>query len=141
MPGGDKTNDHKDFIDELIDCNERKYGDEARAKYGSDAIDRSNAKLRGMTAEQHAHVERLSLELEGALKEAFEQGDPAGALAQKACELHKRWLCFFWDSYSKEAHIGLTQMYVDDPRFTEHYDKIAPGCAAFLRDAVAAYCS
>ena len=30
-------------------------------------------------------------------------------------------------------------MYVDDPRFTEYFDKIAEGCAAFLRDAVLIY--
>jgi hypothetical protein len=30
-------------------------------------------------------------------------------------------------------------MYVDDARFTAHYDAIAPGCAAFLRDAVWAW--
>lgn len=36
--------------------------------------------------------------------------------------------------------MGLAQMYVDDPRFSEYYDKIAPGCAAFLRDAVIIYC-
>lgn len=35
---------------------------------------------------------------------------------------------------------GVTQMYVDDPRFTAYYDKIAVGCAAFLRDAVLIYC-
>ena len=75
-----------------------------------------------------------------ALKAAFEQGDPSGELAQKACELHKKWLCLHWDEYSKEAHIGLTMMYVADPRFTAYYDKIAVGCAAFLHDAVSIYC-
>jgi len=93
-----------------------------------------------MTSEQYAQVEALSLELNNILKAAFEQGDPAGELAQKACELHKKWLCYFWDHYSKKAHIGVTQMYVDDPRFTAYYDKIAVGCAKFLRDAVLIYC-
>jgi hypothetical protein len=32
-------------------------------------------------------------------------------------------------------------MYVDDPRFTAYYDKIAPGCAGFLRDAVKIFCA
>jgi len=31
-------------------------------------------------------------------------------------------------------------MYVDDQRFTAYYDKIATGCAVFLRDALAVYC-
>jgi len=127
------------FKQKLIDENEAQYGDEIRAKYGSDAIDHTNAKLKGMTTEQYAQTEHLSAELNQTLKAAFEQGDPASELAQKACHLHRQWLCYFWDSYSKDAHLGVTQMYVDDPRFTEHYDKIAPGCAIFLRDAVLLY--
>jgi hypothetical protein len=30
-------------------------------------------------------------------------------------------------------------MHVTDERFTTYYEKISPGCAAFLRDAVAIY--
>lgn len=128
------------FIQKLVDDNEQQYGEEARAKYGDERVNRSNAKVLNMSREQYMELEKLTEDLNETLKAAFEQGDPAGELAQKACELHKRWLCFYWDDYSKEAHMGITQMYVDDPRFTAYYDKIAPGCAAFLRDAVAIYC-
>jgi len=141
---GERTMSNKEkfagFIQKIVDDNEQQYGSEIREKYGDDDVDRSNVKLKGMTEEQYAQVERLSLELNETLKAAFELGDPGSALAQKACELHKKWLCFFWDKYSKEAHIGITQMYVDDHRFTAYYDKIAVGCAVFLRDAVAIYC-
>ena len=128
------------FGQKLVEENEKRYGAEIRAKYGEEAVNRSNAKVRGMSREQYAEAEKLSLELNKTLKAAYEQGDPSGELAQKACELHKRWLSYFWDHYSKEAHIGLAQMYVDDPRFTAYYDKIAPGCAPFFRDAIMVYC-
>ncbi len=130
----------KGFTKKLVDENEKKYGKEIREKYGDETVDKSNAKVMGMTEEQYAEMEKLSEELNETLKAAFEQGDPASELAQKTAALHKKWLCFYWDTYSKEAHKGVTQMYVDDPRFTEYYDKIAPGCAPFLRDAVAIYC-
>ena len=129
------------FKQNLIENNEAQYGKDVRAKYGDDAVNRSNARLKGMTQAQYEAHEALTNQLNKTLKAAFEQGDPSSELAQKACELHKKWLCFFWDKYSKEAHIGITQMYVDDPRFTAHYDKIAPGCAVFLRDAVKIFCS
>ncbi|MSS08082.1 MULTISPECIES: MerR family transcriptional regulator [Clostridia] len=128
------------FLQKLVDHNEHQYGEEARAKYGDERVNRSNAKVLNMSKEQFTELERLTEDLNETLKAAFEQGDPASELAQKACELHKKWLCFYWDDYNKEAHKGVTQMYVDDPRFTAYYDKIAPGCAAFLRDAVAIYC-
>lgn len=128
------------FLQKLVDHNEHQYGEEARAKYGDERVNRSNAKVLNMSKEQFTELERLTEDLNETLKAAFEQGDPASELAQKACELHKKWLCFYWDDYNKEAHKGVTQMYVDDPRFTAYYDKIAPGCATFLRDAVAIYC-
>jgi len=124
----------------MIDANEQTYGAEARAKYGDGAVDRSTAKIKGMSPEQQAELTRLTEEFHAALKAAFEQGDPAGELATRACNLHERWLSFFWADYTKEAHIGVSQMYVDDPRFTEYYDKVATGCAPFLRDAVRIYC-
>ena len=128
------------FLKKMVDENEQKYGEEIRQKYGNKAVDRSNAKVLSMSREQYAELEKLTEELNETLKLAVKSGDPGGELAQKACELHKKWLCYYWDKYSKEAHIGVTQMYVDDPRFTAYYEKIAPGCAAFLRDAVAIYC-
>ena len=130
----------EEFKQKFIDCNERRYGGETRAKYGDDAVERSYTKVKGMSKEQYEEVERLSEQLNVTLKAAFEQGDPSGELAQKACDLHKRWLCYFWDSYSKDAHMSLAQTYINDPRFTEYYDKIVPGCAVFLRDAINIYC-
>lgn len=64
--------------------------------------------------------------------------DPAGELAQKAADLHKRWLTFYWSEYSKETHAG-AQMYVDDERFNAYYNKGQPGMDEFLRDAIRVY--
>lgn len=128
------------FTQKLVDDNEQRYGKEIRAKYSDDVVNLSNNKIKGLSKAQYAEVEKLSYDVNVTLKAAFEQGDPTSALAQKACALHKEWLCYFWENYSKKAHIGVAQMYVDDPRFTAYYDKISPGCAAFLRDAILIYC-
>ena len=128
------------FKQKLIDNNEQQYGDEIRAKYGDISINRTNAKVKGMTKEQYAEAEDLSQQVNEVLKTAFEQGDPNSESAKKAYELHKKWLCYFWDDYSKEAHVGVAQMYVDDPRFAAYYDKIAPGASVFLRDVIKNFC-
>ena len=135
-----KKGNFYDFINNCVEENESKYGNEIREKYGYETVKRSYAKVRGMSPEQYAESELLAKAYQDCLKEAFAQGDPTSDLAQKACFLHRQWLCLFWENYSKEAHLGVTQMYVNDPRFCDYYDKIAPGCAAFLRDAVAVYC-
>lgn len=127
------------FKQKLIDDNEKQYGEEIRAKYGADQVEKSNNKIKGMTEKEYSEVEQLASDIHTALAEAFATGDPAGDLAQKAAELHRQWLCFYWDSYSKEAHAGLAQMYVDDERFKAYYDKDQPGIAEFLRDAIHIY--
>jgi len=127
------------FKQKMIHDNEKKYGKEIREKYGNESINKSNAKLKNMTQEQHDEVTSLSEELDNILAAAFKTSDPSCELAQKAAELHKKWLTFFWSEYSKEAHAGLAQMYVDDERFTAYYDKEQPGTAEFLRDAIFIY--
>lgn len=127
------------FKQKLVDDNEEKYGKEIREKYGDKTVNKSNQKVKGMSQEQHDEVTKLATEVIETLHAAFKTGDPAGELAQKAADLHRQWLCYFWDSYTKEAHDGLTQMYVDDPRFTAYYDEKQPGAAEFLRDAVLVY--
>jgi DNA-binding transcriptional MerR regulator len=127
------------FKKKLIDDNEKKYGKEIREKYGEETVEKSNAKLMNMTQEQYEEVTALEEQVRQTLAEALKTGDPAGELAQKAADLHRQWISYFWDNYSKEAHAGLAQMYVDDERFTAYYDKEEPGTAAFLRDAILIY--
>lgn len=127
------------FKRKLVEDNEAQYGPEIREKYGNKAVDQSNQKVLNMTAQQLEEVNRLDREFKEILAKAYETGDPAGSLAQQAADLHRQWLCFSWNQYSKAAHAGLAQMYVDDPRFTAHYDEKQPGTAAFLRDAILIY--
>lgn len=127
------------FKQKLIDENEEKYGKEIRAKYGKDTVEKSNQKIKNMSAEQYDKINELAEEIKKTLAEAVKTGDPSGELAQKAVLLHKEWLGFYWDTYTKEAHAALGQMYVDDERFKKYYDDIYPGCAEFLRDAIIIY--
>jgi len=128
------------FKQSMIDDNEQKYGLEIRGKYGDAVVDATTAKLKGLTQEQYDEGERLRIAYEEKLKAAFDTGSPESELAQSACDLHRQWLCVYYPDYSKEYHIGLADMYVADERFKAHYEKIMPGCAEFLRDAIKIYC-
>jgi DNA-binding transcriptional MerR regulator len=127
------------FKQKMVDDNEKKYGKEIREKYGKETVEKSNAKVKNMTQEQYDEVTALTTQVTETLAQAFATGDPAGELAQKAADMHKKWLTYYWNEYSKEAHAGLAQMYVDDPRFTAYYDEKQPGTAEFLRDAILIY--
>ena len=146
MKGEIKMKDYEKFEGfkrNLVDENEQKYGNEIRSKYGDKAVDASNGKVMKMTNEQYADAQRLSTEINETLAVAMDSGDPAGELAQRACHLHRQWICMFWGEgmYTKEAHRGLGQMYVEDERFKVYYDSIAEGCAEFLSKALDAYCA
>ncbi|OPH57193.1 MerR family transcriptional regulator [Paenibacillus ferrarius] len=127
------------FKQKLIDDNEAKYGKEIRERYGNDKVNTSNNKLKNMTQEQYDEAARLASEVLTTLAEAFQTGDPSSDLAQQAADLHKTWLSCYWSNYTKEAHAGVAQMYVDDERFRAYYDEKQPGLAAFLRDAIQIY--
>ena len=86
-------------------------------------------------------MEDLTNRVLSTLLAAFATGDPEGPLAAEAADLHRQWLSFYWNGYSKEAHRGIVDMYVADARFTAYYDQHAPGLTAFLREAVLAYLS
>lgn len=131
------------FKEKMISDNEEHYGKEIRQKYGDDSVNASYAKIKGMSEEKMQEAEELRKKIDRTLKEAFAHGDPASGLAQSACEMHKQWLCMFWKDgmYTEQAHCMLADMYVEDERFRMNYDKIAPGCAEFLRDAIHIYCS
>lgn len=127
------------FKQKLVDDNEKKYGKEIRKKYGEDTVNASNVKIKGMTEETYEKIQKLEEQMFMNLKAGMDTGNPAGEQAQKAADLHKQWLCFYWDQYSKEAHEGLAEMYVSDERFTAYYDKVQSGATEFLRDAIVIY--
>ena len=124
------------FKQDVVNKNEKKYGAEIRKKYGDKTVDETNSKILSMTQESWNSLEELNELLNNTLKAAVEEGNPASETAQKACALHKEWLGYYWNFYNKEAHLNLCLMYTQDERFKEYYEKIAPGCADFLYQAM-----
>lgn len=123
----------------MLDENEAKYGDEIREKYGEETIAKSNAKFANLTEAEYERSNVLASEIIECLLKGMDSGDAAGASAQEAVEKHKEWLMIYWSEYSKEAHVGLGEMYVADERFTVYYDQHRPGAAQFLCDAIHAF--
>lgn len=130
------------FKQKQIEENEKKYGKEIRAKYGDCVIDNANAKYMGTTQAQQEETEKLTKELNTAIKNAYAKKDPTTALAKRMYELHKKWLMSYLPkgTYTKETHKAIVLGYTQDARFSEYYDKIAVGSAQFIKDAVWFFC-
>lgn len=126
------------FKKDLIKKNEDEFGQEARELYGN-IVDESNAKIMGLDQVAYKNMEVLQSEMHQLFVEAMEADAPGGEKAQKACEMHKKWLNIFWSKYSKEAHMGLVETYVMDERFTAYYDQIKVGLAGFIKKAMEIY--
>lgn len=78
-------------------------------------------------------VEAVERELAAALAEGVQPGSPrANALAEK----HRASLGWFDVTHAKQ--VLLARGYVCDPRFKQHYEQVAPGLAAWLKEVVEA---
>jgi len=123
----------------LLKENEMKYGDEIRAKYGNDKVDKSNKKFEAMSEETYDYATKLAEEIIVFLLKAMDENDTKGDLAMATAEKHKEWLMLYWTEYSSEAHAGLGEMYVADERFTHYYDQHRVGAAKFLNEIIHEY--
>jgi len=71
--------------------------------------------------------------------ELLESGEPAdGEGARSVAERHRRQITRWFYECTPEIHRGLGEMYVADERFARTYERVAPGLAAYVRDAIAA---
>jgi DNA-binding transcriptional MerR regulator len=128
------------FKKEKLAENEEKYGKEIREKYGEETVKASNQKFLDMSEEDLENMQRIENDMFESLKEVVKTMDLDSEEAKNVYENHKAWLAFTWPSYSPEAHIGLTKMYVADERFGKYYnDKAGMEVVATLRDIVEKY--
>ena len=63
---------------------------------------------------------------------------PSDPAVQVVVAEHRAHIDRWFYACGKELHKGLGEMYVADPRFTQNIDKVAPGLAQFMCEAIAA---
>ncbi|SCF41743.1 DNA-binding transcriptional regulator, MerR family [Micromonospora purpureochromogenes] len=114
------------------------HAEEAEQRWGgTDAYQESNRRVASYSKEDWLRNKAENEEWGRRFVEVMASGaaadSPAAmALAEEHRQLISRW---FYDC-SYEIHTGLADMYVADPRFTAHYEAVAPGMAAYLNEAI-----
>ena len=118
--------------------NEERYGAEARARYGDEAIDAANEALLDMDPETWNDMKELERAILGQLSIAMGDGDPKSDEACKLVAMHRRWIGLNWGSEPQdEAYLRLARGYLADQRFVNYYDKpCGTGATAFLVKAI-----
>ena len=108
--------DPKDYLEVFGDSDHAKYHEEAEQRWGE--TEPWKESQRRAASYTKADWKRIQAE--------------QAALEQELAAALERW--FYSCGY--EMHRELGDLYVNDPRFEAHYTKVAPGLAAYLRDAI-----
>ncbi len=116
------------------------YQEEARERWGdTDAWRQSQARTAHYAKADWEAIKAEGDELNAAYAAAMGAGEPptgetAMDVAERARAHIERW---FYD-LPHSAHNALAEMYVGDERFARNYESLAPGLAAYVRDAIRA---
>ncbi|WP_411844439.1 MerR family transcriptional regulator [Salinicoccus sp. HZC-1] len=119
---------------EGIDFTNNPYEEEAREKWGNDAVDESERRINRMAGQDQEELKRRFDEIYKNIAE-IRHTDPESEKAQKAIE---EWYEYLNDigNYSPEVFMGLGQMYIADERFTKNIDQYGEGLAQFMSEAM-----
>jgi len=122
-----------------LDFSQNPYEQEARKKFGDEAINQSSQKLKSLNSVEKDVLEQSFHAIYQNLAK-LRHGSPASEEAQNA--IHQ-WYEFLNKNigyhYTIEAFQGLGQMYIEDERFTKNIDQYGEGLALFMRDAMTVY--
>jgi MerR family transcriptional regulator, thiopeptide resistance regulator len=117
-----------------------RYAAEVEERWGKTDAYRESA--RRTASYTKADWERIKARGQAAIEQvvsAMQAGKPADSPeAMAGAEAHRKQIDDAFYACSYEMHVGLAEMYIADPRFTATYEKIGPGLARYLHDAIKA---
>jgi len=134
---GSKKMNAKGLFEGFSEEEQKKYVQEAEQMYDPETVKASNRRWKAYSP---AEKERILAEGKSIYTD-LAKAMPKGASDPGVQAVIARWhnhLQYFW-SPDDEQLLGLADLYNDDPRFKSNYEKVTPGLAAFMREAVKLY--
>jgi DNA-binding transcriptional MerR regulator len=116
------------------------YDAEVEQRWGeTDAYRESRRRTSSYTKEDWLRIKAEGADVERRFAEALRSGVAADSeQAMDVAEEHRQHISRWFYDCPPEMHAGLGRMYVEDERFTAHYEQIAPGLAQYVSTAVQA---
>jgi MerR family transcriptional regulator, thiopeptide resistance regulator len=116
------------------------YEDEAKERWGdTDAYKESARRTKTYGKAEWSTIQADSAAIYQAIADHMKAGTAVtDAAVQALVDEHRAHIDRWFYPCSREMHKGLGAMYIADPRFTANLDKVAPGFAQYLSDAIAA---
>lgn len=138
MNSNQKINE-KEMYDVFKDEDVKQYQDEVKERWGNtDAYKQSMKKVSKMTKVEMQKLKEDGEKHTTAIADAMDKGVDHPDVQGLIKKSHDGINFFYECSYEMFRNLG--KMYVEDPRFTEYYEKFRPGLAVFMRDAIVYYC-
>jgi DNA-binding transcriptional MerR regulator len=116
------------------------YAAEAEERWGdTEAWAQSQRRTAAYTKEDWVRIKEEGDDVERRFAEALEAGVPADSeRAMDMAEEHRQHITRWFYDCPPGMHAGIGRMYVEDERFTAHYEQRAPGLAQYVSTAVQA---
>ena len=129
------------FDERALEEHRTKYADEAKQRWGTtDVYVESQRRTSKYTKEDWKRIQQEGAEIREGLA-ALMGRSPSDPGVQALVKRFHEYMSTNFYACSLEMLSGLGDMYVSDPRFTATYDKVKPGLALFIRDAIKIYCT
>lgn len=127
------------WFEGFSDAKQAELEEEAKQRWGAEEIEKANRGFKGNSADWWRENGSAWAAQLGALVDLIDAGKaPDAPETLDAIDGHYRWITGMWVP-DRESYTGLGNLYADDPRFRENFDKTDPRLAEFLRAAMAAY--
>ena len=116
------------------------YEDEVKERWGdTEAYKESKRRTNKYGKEEWTQIQADWGKIYSDMATLMKAGTPVSdAAVQALVEAHRAHIDRWFYPCSKDMHKGLGAMYVADARFAANLDKVAPGFAQYLSDAIAA---
>ncbi len=134
---GNEKMDNQQLFTGFSKEQEEAYAKEAEAMYDPEIVRASNKRWKNYTEEEKSQILHEAGKIYMDMAAAISQG--ADSAAAQACV--KRWrknIDHFWTP-NLDQLAGLTELYIQDPRFKANFDQIDVRLAEFFHDAVKIY--
>ena len=134
---GEKRMSEKGLFEGFSEEEQEKYALEAEQLYDAETVRASNRRWKTYSEEKKAQIlgetKTIYLDMIAAM--------PKGAASPEVQAIVERWhrnMEYFWTP-KLEQLLALANGYNDDPRFRENFEKMQPGLAEFMGEAVKIY--
>jgi DNA-binding transcriptional MerR regulator len=127
-----------EMLDVFGDDDPTRYAAEAKERWGdTDAYAQSHRRTSQYTAADWQQNKAEAAAVNQAFASAMADGEPAdGPRAMAAAQAHRDHIGRWYYDVPAQLHTGLADLYLADPRFTKHYEDVAPGLAQYVHDAI-----